>query len=61
MIAGAALSHNFSLAGKPDSISDGSVITGGISGWGMAAVVIGILFCLAIGFAMTIREENQYE
>ena len=58
MIAGAAFSHNFSLAGKPDSIVDGSVITGGISTWGMAAVIAGIAFCVIMGFTMIRREDK---
>jgi uncharacterized protein len=40
MITGAAISHNFGLASSPD----------GIGPHGMAAVIIGLLFCLGIGF-----------
>ncbi len=42
MIAGAAFSHNFGLASSPK----------GIGPHGMAAVVIGLLVCLFIGFSM---------
>ncbi|MDL1974352.1 MAG: YedE-related selenium metabolism membrane protein [Deltaproteobacteria bacterium] len=42
MIAGAALSHNFGLASSPK----------GVGPHGIAAVIIGILVCLIIGFAM---------
>jgi len=52
MIAGAAVSHNFSLAGKPDSIIEGVYTVGGIGPWGQIAVIAGIVFCLAIGFTM---------
>ena len=52
MISGAAFAHNFALAGKPDSLADGVLTVGGISPAGMAAVIIGILACLAIGFSM---------
>jgi YedE family putative selenium metabolism protein len=41
MITGAAVSHNFGLASSPD----------GIGPHGMAAVIIGLLVCLGIGFA----------
>jgi len=40
MITGAAISHNFGLASTPD----------GIGPHGMAAVIIGLLLCLGIGF-----------
>jgi YedE family putative selenium metabolism protein len=40
MITGAAISHNFGLASSPD----------GIGPHGMAAVIIGLLLCLGIGF-----------
>lgn len=42
MIAGAALSHNFGLASSPK----------GVGPHGIASVIIGILVCLIIGFAM---------
>lgn len=42
MIVGAAISHNFSLASSPQ----------GIGTHGMAAVIIGLLVCLFIGFTM---------
>ncbi len=40
MITGAAISHNFGLASSPD----------GIGPHGMAAVIIGLMVCLATGF-----------
>jgi YedE family putative selenium metabolism protein len=42
MVAGAAFSHNFGLASSPQ----------GVGPHGVAAVVIGLVICLAIGFAM---------
>jgi YedE family putative selenium metabolism protein len=50
MIVGAGLAHNFALAGKPDSVASGTV--GGISPYGMAAVVLGLVVCLVIGLTM---------
>lgn len=56
MIVGAGIAHNFTLAGKPDKIIDGSLQVGGISNTGMIAVILGIIVCLIIGFTM--REKN---
>jgi YedE family putative selenium metabolism protein len=42
MITGAAFAHNFGLASSPK----------GIGPHGIAAVIIGLLFCLFIGFTM---------
>ncbi len=52
MIVGAGVAHNFTLAGKPDKIVDGVLQVGGISNAGMIAVLIGIVFCLFVGFTM---------
>jgi uncharacterized membrane protein YedE/YeeE len=52
MIAGAAFAHNFSLAAGPDKVVEGVNIIGGIGPYGMAAVVVGLVVCVAIGFAM---------
>ena len=52
MIFGAAFAHNFSLAGKPDGLTEGVLMVGGISPFGMTAVVLGLVVCLAIGFSM---------
>lgn len=42
MIVGAAVSHNFGLAGAADSVAeDGTYVVGGIGTAGMAAVAIG--------------------
>jgi YedE family putative selenium metabolism protein len=55
MITGAAFAHNFSLAGGPDQVADG--IVGGIGSYGMAAVVVGLVVCVVIGFAMRQKVE----
>jgi len=57
MITGAAFAHNFSLAAKPDSMLDGVYTIGGTGVFGLAAVIIGIVFCLVIGFVM--REKME--
>lgn len=48
MIAGAAVAHNFGLAGNADSVADGVYKVGGIGTAGMAAVVLGFVVLLAI-------------
>ena len=49
MIVGAAVSHNFGLAGAADSIAeDGTYVVGGIGTAGMAAVVIGFVVLAVI-------------
>ncbi|HDD24887.1 MAG TPA: YedE-related selenium metabolism membrane protein [Chloroflexi bacterium] len=55
MITGAAFAHNFALAGKPDNLAKSLV--GGIGPYGMAAVILGLVVCLIIGFTM--RESNR--
>jgi YedE family putative selenium metabolism protein len=55
MVTGAAFAHNFSLAGKPDSLVDGVLTVGGISSYGQIAVILGIVVCLVIG--LTMREK----
>ena len=49
MVAGAALAHNFGLAGNADSIAeDGTYVVGGIGTAGMVAVVLGFVVLLAV-------------
>jgi hypothetical protein len=57
MITGAAMAHNFGLAAVPDSVVEGVRKVGGIGPYGMAAIVLGLAVCLAIGFTM--REEME--
>ncbi len=58
MLSGAAFAHNFSLASGPDAMVDGVLKVGGPSVWGMGAVAIGIVICLAIGFSMREKIEE---
>lgn len=48
MIVGAAVSHNFGLAGNADSVVDGVYKVGGIGTAGMAAVAVGFVVLLVI-------------
>lgn len=52
MITGAAFSHNLNLAAKPDALTDGVLAVGGLSPFGMAAVILGLMVCLVVGFTM---------
>ena len=55
MIVGAGISHNFALAGSPDSVVEGVVKVGGLTPFGMGAVILGLIVCLAIGLTMRER------
>ena len=48
MIVGAAIAHNFGLAGNPDSVVDGVYKVGGIGTNGMVAVALGFVVLLGI-------------
>ena len=49
MIVGAALAHNFALAGNPDSVNEaGELVVGGISMAGKIAVLLGLAVVLAV-------------
>ena len=49
MIVGAALAHNFGLAGNPDSKNEaGQLVAGGISTAGKVAVIVGLVVLLVI-------------
>jgi YedE family putative selenium metabolism protein len=52
MITGTAFAHNFALAGGPDKMVEGVAQVGGISSYGMAAVILGLVVCVVIGFSM---------
>ena len=55
MFAGAAFAHNFGLAARPDAIVNDALQVGGVSPNGLIAVVIGLVVCLALGFALRER------
>ena len=49
MIVGAALAHNFGLAGNPDSLNEAKeLVVGGIATNGKIAVCLGIVIMLAV-------------
>ncbi|GAB4548722.1 MAG: YedE family putative selenium transporter [Anaerolineae bacterium] len=52
MIIGAGFAHNFALAGVPDRIVEGNLVVGGPGPYGQAAVLLGLLVCIVLGFAM---------
>ncbi len=55
MIVGAGFAHNFALAGSPDSVVEGVAKVGGLTPFGMGAVILGLVVCLAIGLTMRER------
>ena len=59
MIVGAALAHNFGLAGNPDSKSEaGELIVGGISNAGKIAVVLGLVVMLVVAVLNMPKKEE---
>ena len=59
MIAGAALAHNFGLAGNADSVNDaGQAVVGGISTAGKIALVIGFVVVLLVSI-LNCRQEAK--
>jgi uncharacterized protein len=56
MISGVAFAHNFALAGTPDSVVEGVARVGGLTPYGMGAVILGLAVCLLIG--LTMRERS---
>nr|WP_326126734.1 YedE family putative selenium transporter [uncultured Oscillibacter sp.] len=58
MAAGAAVAHNFGLAGNPDSVVDGVYKVGGIGAAGMAAVILGFVVLLAVTLTHLPKKEG---
>jgi uncharacterized protein len=58
MITGAAFAHNFGIAARPDAVVNGVLQVGGIGPAGVTAVLLGLSFCVAIGFGMRERLPN---
>ena len=54
MLTGAAITHNFSLIGRP---ACGTI--GDIQSLGVVAILLGIVFCLVVGFTMRNRWEDS--
>jgi YedE family putative selenium metabolism protein len=61
MLFGAAIAHNFGLAGNPDSLSEaGDVVVGGLSVYGKVAVILGLAVLLVISLLNTfIKKEKE--
>ncbi len=58
MVVGAAIAHNFGMAGNPDSVVDGVYKVGGTSTAGMAAVILGFVVLAAISVTHLPGKEN---
>jgi len=58
MIVGAGFAHNFLLAASPDKMAEGALLVGGPGLNGQISVVIGLVFCLILGFSMRERFES---
>jgi YedE family putative selenium metabolism protein len=51
MLAGAGIAHNWFLAAVPDKMLEGSFQIGGPGPYGKIAVLVGIVFCVALGLS----------
>ena len=59
MVMGAAVAHNFGLAGAADSVAeDGTYVVGGIGSAGMIAVVLGFAVLLAVTLTHLPKKEG---
>ncbi|MEG2500017.1 MAG: YedE family putative selenium transporter [Oscillospiraceae bacterium] len=60
MVMGAALVHNFGLAGNPDAMNEAKeLVVGGLSVAGKIAVILGLIVFLIISFMNLPKEEKQ--
>ena len=60
MIVGAALVHNFGLAGNPDSLNEaGALVVGGISTAGKVAVILGLVVCVGVSLLNLPKAEKS--
>lgn len=58
MIVGAAISHNFGMAGNADAMKDGVFAAGGVAFAGRVGIVIGLVLLLVISVANLHKEEK---
>ena len=58
MVVGAAIAHNFGMAGNPDSLTDGVYKVGGTSTVGMVAVILGFVVLAVISVTHLPGKEN---
>ena len=58
MIVGAAIAHNFGMAGNADAMADGVFTAGGVAVSGRIGICIGLVLLLVISIANLHKEEN---
>ncbi len=56
MIFGAGFAHNWALTGVPDKLAEGVLTVGGPGPYGQAAVILGLVVCVVLGFTMRERK-----
>ncbi len=59
MIVGAAIAHNFGLAGNADAMADGAFKAGGVAMAGRVAIVIGLVIVAVISIANLHKEGRK--
>lgn len=56
MLVGAGFAHNFFLASSPDKVVEGALqAVGGPGPYGQVAVLLGLIFCIVLGFSMRLK------
>lgn len=58
MLVGAALAHNFGMAGNADTMTDGVFTAGGVAQTGRIGIVVGLILLAIISYANLHREEK---
>lgn len=59
MILGAALAHNFGMAGNADAMADGTFVAGGVAVAGQVGVCVGLVLLLVISVANLHKEGTK--
>ena len=59
MIVGAALAHNFGMAGNADAMTDGTFTAGGVALPGRVGVVVCLILLAVISVANLYKKEKK--
>ena len=59
MLTGAALSHNFGMAGNADAMTGGAFVAGGVGTPGQIGILIGLILLFIISVVNLHKEEKN--
>ena len=59
MLTGAALAHNFGMAGNADAMTDGAFVAGGVGTSGQIGILTGLILLFIISVANLHKEEKN--